>query len=46
MRAVETLTLVLAAAVLFIWVILAHPTPDEQSRVYDSMGQSTGVAWR
>lgn len=40
------LMLVLAAIVVFMWVILAHPTPDEQARVYDSMGQSTGVAWR
>jgi hypothetical protein len=46
MRAVEVLTLLLAATVLFMWVILAHPTPDEQARVYDSMGQSTGIAWR
>jgi hypothetical protein len=45
-RAVETLALVLAAVVLFMWVILAHPTPDERTRVYDSMGQSTGIAWR
>ena len=46
MRAVEIVTLVLAATVLFMWVIFAHPTPDEQTRVYDSMGQSTGIAWR
>ena len=26
MRVVETLTLLLVAAVLFMWVILAHPT--------------------
>jgi hypothetical protein len=45
-RAVETLALVLAATVLFMWVILAHPTPDERARLYDSMGQSTGIAWR
>lgn len=45
-RAVEIVTLVLAATVLFMWVIFAHPTPDEQTRVYDSMGQSTGIAWR
>jgi hypothetical protein len=46
MRAVETLTLLLAGTVLFMWVILAHPTPDERARLYDSMGSSTGVAWR
>ena len=46
MRAVETLMLLLAATVLFMWVIFAHPTPDEQARVYDSMGKSTGIAWR
>ena len=45
-RAIEMLMLVLAAMVVFMWVILAHPTPDEQARVYDSMGQSTGIAWR
>jgi hypothetical protein len=46
MRAVETLALLLAATVLFMWVILAHPTPDERARLHDSMGQSTRVAWR
>jgi hypothetical protein len=46
MRAVETLTLLLAATVLFMWAIFAHPTPDESARLYDSMGPSTGVAWR
>jgi hypothetical protein len=45
-RAVETLTLLLAATVLFMWVIFAHPTPEERSRLHDSMGQSTGIAWR
>jgi hypothetical protein len=44
-RAVEALTLLLVAMVLFMWVIFA-PTPDEQSRLYDSMGPSTGIAWR
>jgi hypothetical protein len=46
MRVIETLTLLLAATALFMWVIFAHPTPDERTRVYDSMGQSTGIAWR
>ena len=46
MRLVETLALLLAATVLFMWVILAHPTADEQARLQDSMGQSTGIAWR
>jgi hypothetical protein len=45
-RAVEMLMRVLAASVVVMWVILAHPTPDEQARVSDSMGQSTGIAWR
>jgi len=36
----------LAATVLFMWVIFAHPTPEERSRLQDSMGQSTGIAWR
>jgi hypothetical protein len=46
MRCLETLTLLLAATALFMWVILAHPTPEERARLYDSMGQSTGIAWR
>lgn len=46
MRAVDTLTLLLAVTVLFMWVILAHPTSDERARLYDSMGTSTGIAWR
>lgn len=46
MRVVETLTLLLAVTALFMWAILAHPTADEQARRYDSMGQSTGIAWR
>ena len=45
-RAVETLTLLLVATVLFMWAIFAHPTPEERSRLHDSMGQSTGIAWR
>jgi hypothetical protein len=46
MRALETLTLLLVFTVLFMWVILAHPTADERARLYDSMGPSTGIAWR
>ena len=45
MRVVETLTLLLVATVLFMWVIFAHPTPDERARLHDSMGASTGIAW-
>jgi hypothetical protein len=45
-RAVETLTLLLVATVLFMRAIFAHPTPEERSRLHDSMGQSTGIAWR
>lgn len=46
MRLAETLTVVLLATVLFMWVIFAHPTPDERARLNDSMGPSTGIAWR
>ncbi len=46
MRAAETLTVLLAAIVLFMWAILAHSTPDERARLHDSMGPSTGIAWR
>ena len=46
MRGAETLTLVLIATVLFRWVVLGHSTPDERARLQDSMGQSTGIAWR
>jgi hypothetical protein len=42
-RAVETLTLLLAATVLFMWAILAHPTPEERARLHDSMGPSTAL---
>ena len=45
-RAVETVTVVLAAIVLFMWAVLAHSTPDERARLHDSMGSSTGIAWR
>jgi hypothetical protein len=46
MRGVETLTLLLIATVLFMWVVLGHPTPQERARLQDSMGQTTGIAWR
>jgi hypothetical protein len=46
MRALETLTLLLVFTLLFMWVIFAHPTPEERARLYDSMGSSTGIAWR
>ena len=46
MRSVEPVTLVLIATVLFMWVVLGHSTPDERARLQDSMGQSTGIAWR
>ena len=38
------LTLLLAATVFFMWVIFAHPTPEERARLHDSLGQSTGIA--
>jgi hypothetical protein len=31
-RVAETLTLLLVATVHFMWVIFAHPTPDERAR--------------
>jgi hypothetical protein len=40
------LTFLLVATVFFMWVIFAHPTPDERARLLDSMGPSTGIAWR
>ncbi len=46
MRGVETFTLVLIATVLFMWVVLGHSTQEERARLQDSMGQSTGIAWR
>jgi len=46
MRGVETLMLVLIATVLFMWVVLGHSTPDERARLHDSIGDSTGIAWR
>lgn len=46
MRALETLILVLVVTLAFMWVILAHTTPEEQARLHDSMGESTHIAWR
>ena len=46
MRGVETLTLLLIATVLFMWVVLGHSTLQERARLQDSMGQTTGIAWR
>ncbi len=46
MRAAETLTLLLIGTVIFMWAVLAHSTPQEQARLHDAMGQSTGIAWR
>jgi hypothetical protein len=46
MRVGETLTVLLAVIVLFMWAVLAHSTPDERARLHDSMGPSTGIAWR
>lgn len=46
MRVTETLSLLLAAVVLFMWAVLAHSTPQERARLHDSMGASTGIAWR
>jgi hypothetical protein len=46
MRGVEPLMLVLIATALFMWVVLGHSTSDERARLHDSMGDSTGIAWR
>jgi hypothetical protein len=46
MRFLETLIVVLVVTVAFMWVILAHTTPEERARLHDSIGESTHVAWR
>src|ERR1700737_208252 len=46
MRALETLVVLTVATVAFLWVILAHSTPEEHARLLDSIGQSTHIAWR
>ena len=46
MRALETLVVLTVATVAFLWVILAHSTPEEHARLHDSLGQSTPIAWR
>ena len=46
MRALETLVVLSVATVAFLWVILAHSTPEERARLHDSIGQSTHIAWR
>jgi hypothetical protein len=46
MRVLETWIVVLIIAVTFMWVILAHSTPEEHARLYDAMGDSTHIAWR
>ncbi len=46
MRTVETLCLLMAAIVFFMWAVLGHSTPEERARLHDSMGASTGIAWR
>jgi hypothetical protein len=40
MRVLETLIVVLVVTVVFMWVILAHTTPEEQARLHDSMGRA------
>ena len=46
MRALETFVVLSITALAFLWVILAHSTPEEQARLRDSMGESTHIAWR
>ena len=46
MRVLETLIVVLVVTAAFMWVVLAHTTPEEQARLYDSMGESSHIAWR
>lgn len=36
----------LISCALFFWTVVAHPTAQERSRMYDSIGGSTGVNWR
>ena len=46
MRALETLIVLAVVTVGFLWAILGHSTPEEHARLYDSMGESTHIAWR
>ena len=46
MRVLETSIVMLGVMVAFMWVILAHTTPEEQARRHDSIGESTHIAWR
>lgn len=46
MRALETLVVLTIVTITFLWVILAHTTPEEHARLHDSIGQSTHIAWR
>ncbi len=46
MRALETLFVFAVVTAAFLWVILAHSTPEEYARLHDSMGASTHIAWR
>ena len=46
MRAFETSLIVLIATVAFMWAVLGHSTSDERARMYDSIGESTRIAWR
>lgn len=46
MRVLETLMMLFVVTVAFLWVILAHPTPEERARLHDSIGESTHIAWR
>ena len=39
MRVLETFIVLLIATVAFLWVILAHSTPEEHARLYDAMGE-------
>jgi hypothetical protein len=46
MRGLETSIILLIATVAFMWAVLAHSTADERARMYDSIGESTHIAWR
>ena len=46
MRVLETSIVMVVLMVAFMWVILAHTTPEEQVRLHDSIGESTHIAWR
>jgi hypothetical protein len=41
----EALVVLLAGGLFFLWAILGCSTPQDQARLADSTGRSTGVVW-